>query len=236
MGAIPARAHPAQRMCIYGFSDGGRVPAFLDSSAMNAPHYPDTQLLIANAWTPGGARRTVPVVNPATGAVIGSVAHAERADLDLVLESAATGFQAWKRVSIHERSRIMRKAADLLRERIEIIAALLTMEQGKTVAEANAEVLSSADTIDWFAEEARRAYGRVIPARAQGVVQLVLKEPVGPVAAFTPWNFPIFQIVRKVSPALAAGCSIIVKAPEETPASPAELILSMPACRRAERR
>ena len=81
-----------------------------------------------------------------------------------------------------------------------------------------------ADTIDWFAEEARRAYGRVIPARAEGVYQLVIKEPVGPVAAFTPWNFPINQIVRKLSAALAAGCSIIIKAPEETPASPAELI------------
>jgi succinate-semialdehyde dehydrogenase/glutarate-semialdehyde dehydrogenase len=100
----------------------------------------------------------------------------------------------------------------------------MTMEQGKTVAEAKAEILNGADTIDWFAEEARRAYGRVIPARAEGVYQLVIKEPVGPVAAFTPWNFPINQIVRKLSAALAAGCSIIIKAPEETPASPAELI------------
>ena len=98
------------------------------------------------------------------------------------------------------------------------------MEQGKTVAEAKAEILNGADTIDWFAEEGRRTYGRVIPARAEGVYQLVVKEPVGPVAAFTPWNFPINQIVRKLSAALAAGCSIIVKAPEETPASPAELI------------
>jgi succinate-semialdehyde dehydrogenase/glutarate-semialdehyde dehydrogenase len=100
----------------------------------------------------------------------------------------------------------------------------MTMEQGKTLAEAKAEILNGADTIDWFAEEGRRAYGRVIPARAEGVYQLVVKEPVGPVAAFTPWNFPINQIVRKLSAALAAGCSIIVKAPEETPASPAELI------------
>jgi succinate-semialdehyde dehydrogenase/glutarate-semialdehyde dehydrogenase len=98
------------------------------------------------------------------------------------------------------------------------------MEQGKPLAEAKGEVLSGADIIDWFAEEARRAYGRVIPARAEGVYQLVVQEPVGPVAAFTPWNFPINQVVRKLSAALAAGCSIIVKAPEETPASPAELI------------
>jgi len=98
------------------------------------------------------------------------------------------------------------------------------MEQGKPLAEAKQEVLAGADIIDWFAEEARRAYGRVIPARSEGVYQLVIKEPVGPVAAFTPWNFPINQVVRKLSGALAAGCSIIVKAPEETPASPAELI------------
>jgi len=105
-----------------------------------------------------------------------------------------------------------------------MIATLMTMEQGKTLAEAKAEILHGCDTIDWFAEEARRTYGRVIPARAEGVYQLVIKEPVGPVAAFTPWNFPINQIVRKLSAALAAGCSIIIKAPEETPASPAELI------------
>ena len=101
---------------------------------------------------------------------------------------------------------------------------MLTMEQGKPLFEAKQEVLAGADIIDWFAEEARRAYGRVIPARAEGVYQLVIKEPVGPVAAFTPWNFPINQVVRKLSAAIAAGCSIIIKAPEETPASPAELI------------
>ncbi|MEY3486189.1 MAG: hypothetical protein RL075_194, partial [Pseudomonadota bacterium] len=112
----------------------------------------------------------------------------------------------------------------LLRERVEHVARLMTLEQGKPLAEARMEILAGADTIDWFAEEGRRAYGRVIPARQHDVYQLVVKEPVGPVAAFTPWNFPINQIVRKLSSALAAGCSIIVKAPEETPASPAELI------------
>jgi succinate-semialdehyde dehydrogenase / glutarate-semialdehyde dehydrogenase len=100
----------------------------------------------------------------------------------------------------------------------------MTQEQGKPVPEAKMEVLAGADVVDWFAEEARRAYGRVIPARAEGIYQLVIKEPVGPVAAFTPWNFPINQVVRKLSAAIATGCSIIVKAPEDTPASPAELI------------
>jgi succinate-semialdehyde dehydrogenase/glutarate-semialdehyde dehydrogenase len=186
--------------------------------------YPNTLLYINGAWGPGASGRTVPVANPATGGAIGTVAYAERADLDRALDAADLGFKAWRKVSAFERSKLMRKAANLFRERADAIAPMLTLEQGKTLAEAKQEVLASADIIDWFAEEARRAYGRVIPARAEGVYQLVIKEPVGPVAAFTPWNFPINQVVRKLSAALAAGCSIIVKAPEETPASPAELI------------
>ncbi len=186
--------------------------------------YPDTQLYIDGTWSPAASGRTHPVVNPATGEVIGKFAWAGRADLDRALAAADKGFRTWKKVSAYERSKIMRKAADLLRERVQTIAEIMTMEQGKTVAEAKAEILNGADTIDWFAEEGRRTYGRVIPARGEGIYQLVVKEPVGPVAAFTPWNFPINQIVRKLSAALAAGCSIIVKAPEETPGSPAELI------------
>ena len=186
--------------------------------------YPNTQLYIDGAWCAAASGRTHPVVNPASGEVIGQFAWADRADLDRALEATEKGFATWRKVSAYERSKIMRKAANLMRERIETIAAYMTMEQGKTIAEAKAEIHNGADTIDWFAEEGRRTYGRVIPARAEGVYQLVVKEPVGPVAAFTPWNFPINQIVRKLSAALAAGCSIIVKAPEETPASPAELI------------
>jgi len=191
---------------------------------MDTRVYPNTQLFINGEWRAARSGRTMPVVNPASGDTIGSLAFAERADLDEALEAAARGFETWKKVSAYERSKIMRKAANLLRERIDLVATLMTMEQGKTLAEAKAEIHNGADTIDWFAEEGRRTYGRVIPARAEGIYQLVVKEPVGPVAAFTPWNFPINQIVRKLSAALAAGCSIIVKAPEETPASPAELI------------
>jgi len=186
--------------------------------------YSDVSLFIDGAWTPASGNRTIPVVNPATGETIGSVAHADRGDLDRALEAAEKGFRAWRKVSAYDRARLMRKAANLLRERAEDIARLMTQEQGKPLAEAKGETLAGADVIDWFAEEARRAYGRVVPARAEGVYQLVIKEPVGPVAAFTPWNFPINQVVRKLSAALAAGCSIIVKAPEETPASPAALI------------
>jgi succinate-semialdehyde dehydrogenase/glutarate-semialdehyde dehydrogenase len=186
--------------------------------------YSDVSLFIDGAWTKAAAGRTLPVVNPASGEPIGTVAHADKSDLDHALDAADKGFRAWRKVSAFDRSKIMRKAANLLRERADAIAPLMTMEQGKPLAEAKGETLAGADVIDWFAEEARRAYGRVIPARAEGVYQLVVKEPVGPVAAFTPWNFPINQVVRKLSAALAAGCSIIVKAPEETPASPAELI------------
>ncbi|TXL72904.1 NAD-dependent succinate-semialdehyde dehydrogenase [Vineibacter terrae] len=186
--------------------------------------YPNVLLLIDGVWTEAASKKTLPVVSPATGEPVGTVAHAERADLDRALEAADKGFRVWRKVSAFDRSKVMRKAADLLRERADKIAPLMTMEQGKPLPEAKGEVLAGADVIDWFAEEARRTYGRVVPARADGIYQLVIKEPVGPVAAFTPWNFPINQVVRKLSCAVAAGCSIIVKAPEETPASPAELI------------
>ena len=186
--------------------------------------YSDVSLFIDGTWGPAAAGRTLEVVNPATGDKIGTIPHAAVSDLDRALEAADKGFRTWRKVSAFDRSKVMRKAADILRERADKIATLLTMEQGKPLAEARMEVMAGADVIDWFAEEARRAYGRVIPARAEGVYQLVIKEPVGPVAAFTPWNFPINQVVRKLSAGLAAGCSIIVKAPEETPASPAELI------------
>ena len=186
--------------------------------------YRDVQLFIDGAWTKARGGRTIPVVNPATGETIGTVAHAERADLDRALEAAEKGFHTWRKVSAYDRSKLMRKAANILRERADEIARIMTLEQGKPLAESKLETLAGTDVIDWFAEEARRTYGRVVPARAEGVYQLVLKEPVGPVAAFTPWNFPINQVVRKLSAAVAAGCSIIVKPPEETPGSPAELV------------
>jgi len=192
--------------------------------SQTAPRYPDTQLLINGEWRNAQSGRTIDVFNPASGEVIGKVAHAEKVDLDAALDAAAKGFKIWSASSPFDRSKFMRRAADLLRERADAIAPILTLEQGKPVAEAKGEILAGADIIDWFAEEARRTYGQIIPARAAGVSQMAFKLPVGPVAAFTPWNFPINQVVRKLSAAIAAGCSIIVKAPEETPASPAELI------------
>ena len=186
--------------------------------------YPNTQLLIDNQWCDAADGRTLAVVNPATGAEIGRVAHAGPKDLDRALAAAQKGFETWRDMTAAERSKIMRGAAALMRERADTIARLMTMEQGKPLVEAKTETLAAADIIEWFADESRRVYGRLVPPRNMAVQNHVLKEPVGPVAAFTPWNFPINQVVRKVSAALSAGCSMIVKAAEETPASPAQLI------------
>ena len=186
--------------------------------------YKNTQLLIDNQWCDAANGKTIAVVNPATGLEIGRVAHAGIADLDRALASAKKGFALWRNTPAIERSNIMRKAAVLMRERAADIGALMTQEQGKPLIEAKMEAMASAEIIEWCAEEGRRTYGRIVPARAMNVSAQVHKEPVGIVAAFTPWNFPINQVVRKLSAALATGCSIIVKAPEETPASPAALI------------
>lgn len=186
--------------------------------------YPEVSLHIDGAWCKGASGKFLPVLNPATGEEIGKVAHAEKADLDRALAAADKGFKAWKKVSAFDRYKILRKAGEIIRSRADEIGKIMTLEQGKPFLEAKMETMLAGDIMDWFAEEARRAYGRVIPPRAEGVYQLVVKEPVGPVAAFTPWNFPINQAVRKCSAALAAGCSIILKGPEETPASCAALV------------
>jgi succinate-semialdehyde dehydrogenase/glutarate-semialdehyde dehydrogenase len=186
--------------------------------------YQDTLLHIADTWRPGSTGVSIPVVNPATEEVIGTVAQASKDDLEEAVRAAKHGFKQWRSVSAFDRSKVMRRASEILRDREDKIARLITMEQGKPLQEALVEVRVAAETNDWFCDEAQRTYGRVIPARNEGVRQLTLREPVGPVAAFTPWNFPLIQVVCKLSAALAAGCSIIVKAPEETPASPSELI------------
>ena len=183
-----------------------------------------TQLFIKGAWTDSLTGSTLEVLNPATAEAIGTVSHAKHSDLDLALEAAELGFHAWRKIPAFERSKIMRRAAELLRSRLDAVARTLTTEQGKPLAEAKTEILIAADVVDWFAEESRRTYDRVIPPRAEGVYQLVVKEPVGPVAAFSPWNFPINQAVRKISIALACGCSIILKGPEETPGPCAALV------------
>jgi succinate-semialdehyde dehydrogenase / glutarate-semialdehyde dehydrogenase len=186
--------------------------------------YPQVSLHIDGAWVKGAGGKSEPVLNPATGDAIGDVPHADKADLDRALAAAEKGYKTWRKVSAYDRYKLMRKAADIFRSRADDVAKILTMEQGKPLAEAKGEALAGADVIDWFAEEGRRAYGRVIPSRGEGIYQIVVKEPVGPVAAFTPWNFPINQAVRKISAAVATGCSVIIKGPEETPASCAALV------------
>ena len=186
--------------------------------------YSDLKLYIDGQWIGGEGRKGEDVVNPATGKVLAQLPHATKADLDTALGAAQKGFQTWKNTSAYERGKIMRKAADLLRERVEHVATVQTMEQGKSINESRIEVMTSADIIDWYAEEGRRAYGRLVPGRAKGVRQIVVQEPVGVVAAFTPWNFPTLTPVRKIAGALAAGCSLIIKASEETPAGCFELV------------
>src|SRR4051812_18425590 len=187
--------------------------------------YRNPQSFINGQWQDAADGRTLAVFNPATGKEIGRVAHAGKADLDKALEAAQKGFETWRDMTAADRSKIMRKAAALMRERAAEIAPVLTQEQGKPLAEAKGEAMAAADIIEWFAEEGFRVYGRIVPSRWNlAVRQMVIKDPVGPVAAFTPWNFPINQVVRKVGAALAAGCSMLVKAPEETPAAAAALI------------
>src|SRR5512134_1080952 len=186
--------------------------------------YPQLQLYIDGQWIGGNGRGGEDVLNPATEKPLAHLPHASAADLDHALEAARKGFALWRATSAYDRAKVMRKAADLMRERHDAMAKAMVQEQGKTYAEARAEVLVSADIIDWYAEEGRRSYGRIVPGRVKGVRQLVMQEPVGVTAAFTPWNFPVLTPARKVGGALAAGCSLILKASEETPGSCVELV------------
>ena len=186
--------------------------------------YPNTELFINGKWRAASSNDWLDVINPATEESVGKVAVAQISDLDEALDAANAAFKLWRKTPPFARYKIMRRAADLLRERADSVAKIMTIEQGKPIAEAKGETMLGADTIDWYAEEGRRAYGRVIPSQLANVNQIIIKEPVGPVAAFSPWNFPINQAVRKISGAVAAGCSIILKGPEDTPASCAELV------------
>ncbi|MFE7927467.1 NAD-dependent succinate-semialdehyde dehydrogenase [Streptomyces sp. NPDC057456] len=185
--------------------------------------YPAVRLHIAGEWCQGGTGRTAPIVNPATEEVIGEVPLAAPADLDRALEAAAAGFKVWRATPVAERTDILHAAAGLLTERAAEIGRIMTLEQGKPLAEATGEARRVAGTLRWHADDARRAYGRIIPAEP-GTVLTVRREPIGPVAAFVPWNFPAGGPMRKISAALAAGCSIVVKASEETPATAMELV------------
>jgi succinate-semialdehyde dehydrogenase / glutarate-semialdehyde dehydrogenase len=189
--------------------------------------YTSLEHYIDGNWVKASGAKSQEVMNPATSKPIGELGHASRGDLDKALAAADKGFKAWRKMSSYERGKILRKAADLVRARADEIAKVLTHEQGKVFMEAKLEVQSASDVLDWYAAEGQRAYGRIIPARADGVRNMVIMEPIGPVAAFTPWNFPVTQAVRKIAAALAAGCSIIIKCPEETPGSPIGLVKAL---------
>ena len=186
--------------------------------------YANLELFIDGKWIGGDGRKGEDVINPATEKPLAHLPHASRADLDAALDAAKKGLALWRSTSAYDRSKIMHKAADLMRERHDAIAKVMVQEQGKVYPEARAEVIGSADIIDWYAEEGRRSYGRIVPGRGKGVRQLVVQEPIGIVAAFTPWNFPVLTPARKVGGALAAGCSLILKASEETPGACIEMV------------
>jgi succinate-semialdehyde dehydrogenase/glutarate-semialdehyde dehydrogenase len=186
---------------------------------MAQAQYPELQLLIGGEWKSRDGR---PVINPADETAIGAVPHATPADLEAAVAAAQEGFKVWRRNSPAKRAEIIMKAVGIIRSRVEEFAVAMTLEQGKPIAQSRLEILRGCEIIEWDAQEGRRAYGRVIPAEP-GMRHTVLRQPIGPVAAFSPWNFPMSSPSRKVGGALSAGCSIILKASEETPAGAVQL-------------
>ncbi|MFW7346977.1 MAG: NAD-dependent succinate-semialdehyde dehydrogenase [Pigmentiphaga sp.] len=189
----------------------------------NTDTYRQPELLIGGDPRGLDGRDAMPVVNPATGGALCLLPLASRQDLDDALEAAQRSFTEWRRVAPVDRGRILRRAADLMRGSVERIARLITLEVGKPIAESRQEAALAAETLDWFAEEGRRAYGRILPSGLGKTQFMVVKEPVGPVAAFAPWNFPTVNAARKIGSALAAGCPCILKPAEEAPAAALEV-------------
>ena len=180
--------------------------------------YPSLYMIIGGEKVSGGGRRTSPVVNPATGETLGELPLAEPADLDRALEVAAEGFKLWRKSTPQERAHVLNGAARLMLERADDIARVATMEQGKPFHEARIELMMNVGLFQFYAGETSRLYGREL-VRPEGQRSTVRWEPVGPVAAFAPWNFPLGNPGRKLGAPIAAGCSVILKSAEETPAS-----------------
>jgi len=181
--------------------------------------YESLALYIDGEFLDGDGRNTQEVTNPANLEVLGHLPHATTADLDRALAAAARAFETWRHSSPMQRSEILRKVGQLSRERAQEIGRNLTLDQGKPLAEAVGEIVGCADHCDWHAEECRRIYGRVILPRSPEIRQMVLREPIGVCAAFTPWNFPYNQAIRKICAAIGAGCTIILKGPEDSPSA-----------------
>src|SRR5215210_6012490 len=184
------------------------------------------QLFIDGVWKSGEGRDAHPVVNPVDASPIAHVPYATKADLEEALAASARAWPEWRSMDVEKRGAILHKAAALLRERADMIAATLTQEQGKPLAEAKAEVMASAQLFDWYAEDAKRDYGRTL-VRPAGQVSRVIRQPVGPVATFTPWNFPLYLLAKKVAEALAAGCTVISRPPQETPGCTGEMFRAL---------
>jgi len=184
---------------------------------MSNEGYEKLELFIDGEFRQGSDGKTEDVINPADESVLGELPHASKADLDEALAAADRMFPVWRDTAAVNRAQILNKAAQLIRERMDSIARTLTMEQGKTLPESKGELLRCPEILEWYAGEGMRAYGRIIPGRVPNSRSMVLKEPVGPVLALTPWNFPAYTPMRKIAAALGAGCSVIVKASEETP-------------------
>src|ERR687897_1559395 len=186
----------------------------------------DLKLFIDGFWKSGEGRDAHTVINPATGSGVAEVPYATKADLEEALEASNRAWPEWRSTDVEKRGAILHKAAALMRERIDLIAATMTQEQGKILPEAKAEVLGSAQLFDWYAEEIKRDYGRTL-VRPAGQLSRVIRQPVGPCATFTPWNFPIYLLAKKVSAALAAGCTVISRPPQETPGCTGELFRAL---------
>ncbi|HBI41688.1 MAG TPA: succinate-semialdehyde dehydrogenase (NADP(+)) [Planctomycetales bacterium] len=176
-----------------------------------------TRLFIDGKWCDADSGQTHAVVNPATEEVVAEVAWGGRAETRRALEAAQRAMPAWMKLTAWDRAKILKKTADLIRERADAIARTMTLEQGKPLVEARGEVINAADTFEWFAEEGKRAYGQVIPNSAPGKRHITLKHPVGVVGAITPWNFPVTLAARKIAPALTAGCTVVCKPAHQTP-------------------
>jgi succinate-semialdehyde dehydrogenase/glutarate-semialdehyde dehydrogenase len=175
------------------------------------------KMYIDGQWCEADGGRTIKVINPATEEVIAEMAYGGRAEVKRAFEAAHKAMQSWMRLTAYDRAKVLKKTAELMRERADHIARTLTMEQGKPVAESKAEVLHSADTFEWFAEEGKRAYGQLIPNSQPGKRHVTVKHPVGVVGAISPWNFPVTLQARKIAPALAAGCTVVAKPASQTP-------------------
>jgi succinate-semialdehyde dehydrogenase/glutarate-semialdehyde dehydrogenase len=177
------------------------------------------QMYIDGQWCDSASGRTIGVENPATEEIIAEVSFGSREDCKRAIAAAAEAMKGWMKLTPYDRAKVLKRTADLMRERVEALATTMTLEQGKPLAEARGEVLHSADTFEWFAEEGKRAYGQVIPPANAAKRHLTIKHPVGVVGAIGPWNFPITLQARKIAPALAAGCTIVCKPASQTPLS-----------------